>query len=410
MVEFKDLDMLEQYTLTRYMYSIGKPLISDQEYDKLECDVLSNYGAMAYTSYDDDDVPKELLIKVYGEKEASELIGEGTSNDIIPDLTAQVSKSMQSFRTLEECYSWISEHKHMEIMVSPKIDGINTASNFQKCSDFYKLNYARSRGKSGRALDISQNVAKVLPKNFKLDKEIDNIIFICEAILPREHLDKLNNNILKNTGVDPGIHTPRGGAMSMLKRSDVDDEVYNYLKLFVFRCSYGKTFEESLEFAKNSGFTVVPHEVYKFKYNTYEEYEKELSDLIYKYKALTEDMGITTDGLVLQINDRDLAENEQTTEVADGDNLAVKALAWEAYVYSSRVTDIIIQPSANQYCCKAVVESVYTESGKKLSIVNLYNPDTMISANVNVGSVIEFKYENETTISFLRNLSNLKEV
>jgi NAD-dependent DNA ligase len=149
----------------------------------------------------------------------------------------------------------------------------------------------------------------------------------------------------------------------------------------------------------------VPHEVYRFKFHNGEEYNKELTALIMKYKTLTENMGITTDGLVLQVNDRHLAENEHTATAADGDNLAVKAVAWEASVFSSKVTNIVIQPSANQYCCKAIVEPVYTESDKKLSVVNLYNPDTMIRNNVNIGSVIEFKYENETTISFLRNLS-----
>lgn len=401
------IDDLEAYTLTRFMYSIGKPIISDPDYDVFENYVLNTYE-MLISSYDDDEIPEDLLVKIYGREKATEYVGAAKpkKDEAFIDISNQVSKSMQSYRTLQECYPWINAHKSVELMVSPKIDGINTATSYVRDPNSMKFNYARTRGRSSRAFDISHNIIKKFPQEISLPNNIDNLVIAAEAILPRAYLETLNKAIYSVTGTNPEIHTPRGGGMSMLKRTDIPDEVYSNLRLFVFRCSYGRTFDESLAFAEANGFEVVPHEVYKFTYSNYSEYEKELSDLIYKYKGICDKMGITTDGIVLQVNDRKLAENEVSSKIADGDNLAVKALAWEADVYSSKVIDIVLEPSATHYNCKAIIEPVYNSSDKKLSIVNLYNIGMMIRNKVKIGSLIEFKYENETTISFLRNLSN----
>lgn len=414
-INCKDFTAEEYYILARFMYRIGYRICEDVDYDALEKELKNKYKTDTTSlfsnddksitkylerSYDDDPIPYDLLGRAMTTEQMNMLlrgVDLGSSEDT--SIVNDVSKSMKAYRTLDEAYDWITSNKQYEFCISPKIDGINTTSAYHLAGGHRVLKYTRTRGRSGRHFDITANARYVLPIAVDTDEDLT---IAGEAIYPSEDLHVLNE-ALEYSG-DDTIVTPRGGALSALRRSNLNAEVYEYLKIFVFRCNLGKSFADGLDIASKLGFLVVPHEVYKFSYTTKQEYEKELTDLIWKYKTKMDAMNIATDGIVLQINDRTVSIDMQTNTLHDGDNLAVKALAWEPGIYTSRIRSFIMKNSTSQFCCKALIDPVYTESGKKLSVVNLYNPETLITNGLKVGSLIEINYKNETTINFLRKL------
>jgi NAD-dependent DNA ligase len=390
MKKINELTKEELYSLSRFMYKIGQSIISDIEYDALEKELVGDKR----TDYNDDDIPIEVLRQVYTDEEINNLLS-GLKESASVNLDRYVSRSMKSYRTLEECYEWINQNKDLEMCISPKIDGINTTTLFTQNG----LTYSRTRGRAGRSKDLTENISKVLPKDLKAD----DLVVCGEAVYTADKLSIVNQQLLQYSSTTP-IITPRGGATSVLVKDIYPDFVYQHLNIFMFRTNYGNTLAESIEYAKSLGLPTVPYETYKFEFSTYSEYEAEITSLIWKYKLMMEEQGIPTDGLVLQINQRDVFNKHIKDGFIEGGSLAVKAVGWEPGVYQSEVVDIIIEPSVFQCCTKAIIKPVTTDSGKRLSVVNLFNPATLFNNKIKVGSIIEFNYKNETTSDFIRKI------
>lgn len=406
------LTMKEKYQLARYLYKYGMSPFSDTEYDTIERELrqdaetgtgFTDYFEGAFesnpfeTSYDDDTQrPTELLKRVLSDKELNQLALLESSGQSVEKLDAYVSKSMQSYRTLEECFEWINKYHGVEFCISPKIDGINSTTSY--VNGVFETTRTRGRGKN--AIDISEKMCKHLPNVIDTKEQF---IIAAEAVITRDHLEQYNQMVGDG---DKTFVTCRGSALSILRRTDIPTECTNFIKTFVFRTNVGATLSEGLDIAKSLGFNVVPHETYTFKYTNYIEYEKEITTLIWKYKELMEGMNIPTDGLVLQINSNTHFSDTATHTAYDGGNLAVKAVAWEPGVYTSRVLQITMDADTTvQYNCKAIVEPVYTEEGKCMQNVNLYNINTMIMNDVHPGDLIQFEYMNETTINFRKKVT-----
>ena len=401
------LNNKEKYTLARYLYKYGMSPLTDVEYDKLEKNLKNEMTQSASytdffsgdfeenpfeTSYDDDTKrPTDLIERALSEEEQAQLAGMEGSGKAVEVLDAYVSKSMQSYRTLRECFDWINKYHDAEFCISPKIDGINSTTSYVNGT----FDTARTRGRGKNAIDISTKLKQCMPERIDIDKQF---IVAAEIVVTRDHLEQYN------AMVDPDVKTfvtCRGSALSILRRTDIPEECTEFIKPFVFRTNMGNTLAEGLTLAKNLGFNTVPFEVYTFKYTSYEEYEKELTKLIWKYKEIMEELNIPTDGLVLQINNNSYFSDTVTHTAYDAGNLAVKALAWEPGIYTSRVKDIIMAADTTvQYNCKAIVEPTYTEEGKCMQFVNLYNINTMIVNDIHPGDLIQFEYVNETTINF----------
>lgn len=418
-MNINNLSDAEKYLLTRYLYKYGMSPINDIEYDELEKTVKSESARVSEitdlfgndirenpfeTSYDDDTTRPSLLIdRCLSDDEKQKLMimeMQATAGNTAESLEAYVSKSMLSYRTLEECKPWIDKFYDAEFCISPKIDGINTTTEYVGG----KFCTSRTRGRGKNAIDISYKMGVHMPS--EIDYE-DRFIVVAEAVVAKSGLEDYNKKIGLDDGVDsyhPGekaLVTCRGAALSILRRTDIPEDCINYVNTLVFRTNIGDTLAYGLEVAKSLGFNTVPFEVHKFSYKNYEEYTKEISELIWKYKDTMENLGIPTDGLVLQINDNKYFGSMSTNTAYDGGNLAVKALAWEAGVYTARVKDIIMSADGNyQYNCKAKIEPTYTAEGKKMQLVNLYNVNTMITNDVHPGDYIQFEYVNETTINF----------
>ncbi len=283
-----------------------------------------------------------------------------------------------------------------QVVYSPRLDGSVMGQ------DLNRLVFSRSRGRKGQYLTWTENVSKCLPRVIKnIQPNTEDIFVSAEAYVEPDYLETLGHF------AKCSFTTSRDAGRSALQRTDYPDKVYNHVKLLAFRVNVGETLSDGLEALGEIGFPTVPFKKYTFTFNTFEEFEKELSELIWEFKAIATERHIPNDGIVLQVNETASFGKESTETQYDDGNFAVKALGWEPCIYSSIVKEILIKRDYTvRFSVKAIVEPVYTEGHKTLTTVNLFNPKRLIESDVHVGDLIEFEYKNDTTINFIRKLKS----
>lgn len=276
----------------------------------------------------------------------------------------------------------------------------------QTDGDYNVMIHSRSRGRRNDPLTFTTNTQKCLPRILpRIQEDTEDIHISAEAYVEPDYLETIGYYARCS------FTTSRDAARSALQRTDYPDKIYNHVKLVAFRVDLGDTLSEGLDTLREQGFPTVPYKTYKFKYTNYAEFEKELSDLIWEFKAIATEEHIPNDGIVLQVNKYEEFGKEATEKLYDDGNLAVKALGWEPRIYSSIVKEIQMKRDYTiRFSCKAIVEPVYTENQKKLTNVNLFNPARLIENDIHEGDLIEFEYKNDTTINFRRKLMSAQQV
>lgn len=396
----------QRYIYARFRYRIGSPVISDIEYDSLDKKFKSLGKLTEYTerSYDQDPVPYaifEILEKT--PEEISTMVsvlnwsGAEVPEDVKPVLLEVECKSIHSENTLEMCYPWMAEHKGVPCLLMAKVDGNNTTSIWTKPnpeSDLSVYRYTQTRGSGdSKPINITANMSKIVPKALNIKQ--DHLIVTAEAVYDERYMDFMRESV----GVS--LLTPRTAALSFLRIKDYPEELYKYIRLLVFKTNYGDKLSDSLTYAASLGFEIVPTFKFVPDFEDFEDFRVRMTDTIWKFYKLCHAKGIDIDGLVAQVDSKTEFSQQSTSGLYDFGNFAVKAVAWEPDIFESVVVRIEMEPGVEQYNCVALVEPVTTKNGKKLSRVNLYNPQNMMANGVTAGSRIRFKYYNETTIEFI---------
>lgn len=328
-------------------------------------------------------------------KSLDEMIQAGSIDKATRDAIMEARAS--SIKGDEEDFSKLKLNEKIEqVVYSPRLDKPIEGQ------DINRLIFSRSRGREGQYLTWTDNVSKCLPKVIKnIQSSKEDIFISAEAYVEPDYLETLGHF------AKCSFTTSRDAARSALQRTDYPDKVYNHVKLLAFRVNVGDTLTEGLETLRDMGFPTVPFKKHTFTFTNFQEFEKELSDLIWEFKAIATERHIPNDGIVLQVNETASFGKESTETQYDDGNFAVKALGWEPCIYSSIVKEILIKRDYTvRFSVKAVVEPVYTEGHKTLTNVNLFNPKRLIESGVHVGDLIEFEYKNDTTINFIRKLKS----
>lgn len=146
----------DRYIISRWMYSIGKPIMSDGEYNSLHRYLKSQNKLPEYTerSWSSDPCPKELLT-AYGLEDA-----------IYEVKLLDKTESIESFTTKEEIDLFYTGMNNAHV-VSFKEDGFNIQATYYN----NKPLKVHTRGRSTDAMDVSQLV-DILPQNISLSGEV----------------------------------------------------------------------------------------------------------------------------------------------------------------------------------------------------------------------------------------------
>lgn len=396
--------LLDQVLVARYTYACGNPVCSDAEYDSLN-EQLKEHGITLNPIYENDDVPYDSFSRLYGaDKESVDrtynIKAEETSlfADHAQDLdflNESASLSIMSVTTFGEAFSWFQAHRDMELVISTKIDGINTRRGY-KCQNGQLLyNASLTRGRRSDPINISANMRKISPD--KIDTDLaEDLILYSETTVPAAFIDTINEQY------DCDYTVPRGLAMAMMRVADkftADD--YKHLHSYVFRVDYGDKLSEGLELAKSLGFEVVPYIFYTYHGEPFTEFKTQMEKIIRDLKSATDSFDVVTDGMVAEVNDRKYYGCATVTNGYSSANIALKIGLWQPGVYESEVTALDLSQQTERCSCVAIVKPVVANGGQTITRVNCFNPAILFSRNILPGTKIRFEYKNETTVNLI---------
>lgn len=392
--------------IARYMYANGVNYISDAEYDVLSKEVV-NAGNKLSPIYEEDPVPYEAFSLIMGfNKEATDEYLKTTipnsikTTDIFQTdasnmdfLTESASLSINAVHKFDEAFYWFREHIGEEIVISAKIDGINTRRGYIRNGDHLEFKAALTRGRSSDPIDITNNMKKISPSIIK--DCTDNLLIYSETVAKSSFIDEANQKYSCDYTI------PRGLAMAMMRVDKFEDSDYVNLKSYVFRVDWGATLVDGLKLAEKLGFEVVPYTVYTYAGESFEEFKNQIEQVMCSIKSTTDAMDIVTDGMVAEVNDRLSFSSGKINNNYSSENIALKIGLWEPGVYTSKVIGLDLSPQFDRCACVAIVEPVVAKGGQTISRVNCYNPNVLFEHDILPGAIIRFEYKNETTVNIL---------
>lgn len=373
---FEDL-----YTLSRYCYRVGEPIITDREYNILEEYIKdNNLSDLVNQSYDDDDVPVKLL----KEFNLEHLIFD-TSNTskYIEYFSADRSMSIKALEDYREAFEFFNSIRGNNVVASLKLNGLFNQSLY--LDGDYKATF--TRGRKGNCIDVSKNASRVIKGNISGDNK--RVTVYSESLA-------LNYKSIPRVNGGGEFTSSRMAANSML-RVEVPSEYYKYLKTYAFNAEglgY-KTLSETLSHLKNDGFDVVPHKYIESScipedYDTFCSWLKEILDFFYEESRK---QGIDSDGVVIDVDDLDYVgsiSNQYTSR-----NCALKFEYWSHKYYMGVIKDIHVEQKRVKASAVIEIEPIVTEDNVTARRVTTYNPSYIIDNNFNIGSVIYFERNSE---------------
>lgn len=381
-------NMEDLYIVARFRDRIGKPIISDSDFDKVD-KYIRHLGVLPeYTSrlYDDDPIPFELLHKYNLSEDIPNL---GTTSEYAKYLDEDKSLSIEPFTEYEDVYNFMMSKPKQDFVMMLKVDGVNSKSAYIDCD--YKLSL--SRGRHARTcLDYTKGLSRILPIKLKApndevsDEQMKEVKVYGEAFVDESYLP-----VLRSKYDADGYKTSKSSALSLL-RVDKSAEDYEHLRALMFNAEglpNIKTKIDMLETLVDLGFTVVPYVLLNW-----DTIPKNLETFIPWLEELCEEFYVKTemypsDGLVLEVND--LNYEDTVSGIYSNKNIALKLSYWAHERYIGEVTGIILEQQKVRCCCKVSIKPMRTKDGCEAKVVNVHNPKILIDNNINIGSKIVFE-------------------
>lgn len=336
--------MMDRYIVARWCYLMAQPLLSDQEYDRLEREFKSTYPDDPHSKrpWAFDECPVELL-KKYG---LSELI----CNPVM-GYQAESIYSINNWEEFNETFRFLSKRSRLSF----KIDGWNTRVSYFNGN----LVKVESRGRSGNNLDIN-NIASLFPQKISI---MGRVAVTGEMSIP--------NNVWEQFKSMTGNQDQRASVRTALAQSAVSFLSFLAFNIFI---ENGDNVEDPYELLKSLGFTT-PRFIWV---DSFESLKKGIKFMSYLNKGY----GYLTDGLVIE---NDTVQN------------AIRLDAWEEHAMWSYVTGYEENQGMYGTFLKVLCKPV-TVDGKTFSKISINNIASIIENNLQVGYPIAFSLRSSANV------------
>lgn len=158
---------LDRYTIARWAYSVGKPIMEDAEYNALDRSIKAQFPTLSICqrSWSSDPCPMRLL-KKYNMKDLIMSVVLSDKTESIPSLNNLLAVRM-AFQYMNKLHS-----------VSFKLDGWNLQASYYDG----ELIHVQTRGRSADAMDAGQ-LREMLPQTIP---EKGKVLVIMELLVPNE--------------------------------------------------------------------------------------------------------------------------------------------------------------------------------------------------------------------------------
>lgn len=377
------------YLLARYMYRIGKPFLEDKVFDSMEKILLKN-GVITQElhdrSYDDDPVPYNLLRELNLEKY---IVNFGSYSPYARYLDEEKSLSINPLFDYSPIFEYFQSYRHLELIVSLKVDGINSKNLYLNGDLMLSL----SRARAGEGIDFTKNISNILPIYTDISEK--EVKVFCENYVDADYLEVLRSKY------DPTSYkTCRTSATSLLRVTHASED-YKHLHSLAFGAEglpYS-TISATLDYLKSQGFETVPYMILKpntvpDNYDKFVEFIKAIGD-----KFMESTLDIPSDGLVVDIND--LTHVGVVSGKYSDRNIALKIHHWSSKYYKGIIKNIILEQKAVNASCRVEIEPMLTNDGCEARIVNVHNPRILIENGYTVGSEVYYERQSGTINTLL---------
>lgn len=367
---------LEEFILARYFYRIGRPTMTDAEYDSLVAQMRSEPAAAEYLArtYDDDPIPYELLESIGCPCESIDI-----GSSLYDQMNEDKSFSIESATTPGEAISFFREKKAqgLDLMVSLKMDGNNTKMGYENG----KFKIALSRGRRGNAFDFTRAVSMVVPETIETDQPF-------MRVFGESYVDESGLDILRENFADVGFKTSKSAAITLLRVS-YPEWCYKYLRTRVFMAEgLERTLDDMFSNLERQGVSTPPHFLVKADEIDLDNFEEWVYERI--LNPMSEmSVGIPSDGVVIEVNDL-MWQGEESNQYVNR-QLALKFGPWAFNIYQGTVKSIIFEQQRVFMSVRVRIEDMKTADGCVAKYVNVFGPNVLISEGIKPGSKIYFE-------------------
>jgi len=325
----------ERYILSRWMYSIGRPIITDAEYTVLHNFMLSSYPSDEYVnrSWSSDPCPVDLL-KKYGMEDSIKEV-------ILTDKTESIA-SLNSLADVKAFYGSLDE----EVTVSYKHDGWNIQYSYYNG----ELVHVQTRGRLCDAKDAS--VFKTLvPNTIPVTGKVK---IVTEVTVPNSKFPIIQR--------DFGNTSQRGSVSTVLANPE-------YL-----HCVEA----HALDIKASEDYDIFPTLLtWGFKVPAFRKV-RSYADLMTAVKELSEQKASydsPTDGVV----------------VKGTETKALRIMAWEEPIYTSYITGYKEEYGPHRISAALEIFPVKTPTGMQ-RVLPITNLNRIVSNNLKLGTPIAFRF------------------
>jgi NAD-dependent DNA ligase len=373
----KDKRAVDLYILARHIYRCGDSLISDESYRTLDT-TMNKFNAtpIVNQSYDDDDVPIELLKEF---NLTSYIYKLGASSKYSEILREDKSMSIESIENYHEAHKRFMETPEEDKFMSAKINGVNLRLGY--VADEFSI--SMTRGRDGEAFDVTSNMSKIIP--LKINSGKNELVVYGEGVTETEHFKEIPKNQFDK------FTSERSAALSML-RVTIDDYYYNYLHYLAFNADgLSDTVSGTFKGLRDLGFETPPSILIKAEevpkdFNDFCIWLKEKMDYIF-YEC--KKAGFPSDGAVVELNSREIVgkiSGQYSTR-----NMALKFEQWAFEYQVGIVKDIVMEQQSVNASFVIEIEPMIVDGGITQKRITCYNPSYIVNNNVTKGSRIYYE-------------------
>ena len=351
--------------LNEHYYENSKPLVSDQEYDKIKNEILSL--EKKYNFLKSNDSPS----KIVGFRPSKNFKKVPHKVPMLSLTNAFTEKDLVNFE--KKITNFLDQNKSFKIEYSaePKIDGIS-ASLIYKKGKFIK-GLSRGDGKEGEDITLNLKTIQDIPKEI-LSKDFPNEIDVRgEVFIKNSDFEKLKDKFAN----------PRNAASGSLRQKNPEDTKKIPLRFI----AYAHGYKNEMKIDQQSDYLKKLNE-WGFKTNHYNKTLQGVKNLMQNYYEIEKkrnELDFDIDGIVYKINSFDL--QNRLGFVANSPRWAI-AHKFSANSGTSKILNIDIQIGRTGALTPVAKIKPINIGGVVVSNATLHNEDEIIRKDIRIGDTV----------------------
>ena len=351
--------------LNKHYYEFSKPLVDDQEYDKIKKKLLSL--EKKYNFLKSEDSPSKII----GFKPSKNFKKVSHRVSMLSLSNAFSEEDLKNFE--KKIINFLDQNNSFRIEYSaePKIDGISASLIYKKGK--FVMGLSRGDGKQGE--DITQNLKtindipkNILAKDFPIEIDIRGEVFI-----QNKDFEKLKDKFAN----------PRNAASGSLRQKNPEDTKKIPLRFIAY--TYG--YEKGMKINKQNEYLQKLNE-WGFKINPFNKTLQGVQNLMKNYYEIEKrrnELDFDIDGIVYKINSFEL--QNRLGNVANSPRWAI-AHKFSANNGISKILNIDIQLGRTGALTPVAKIKPINIGGVIVSNATLHNEDEIVRKDIRIGDTV----------------------